>query len=496
MLPLPVRLGVLYDIKGQVTMRISRLRLAGLATLVVLTGGLCAVTALASAGPCPNEVPRAEARSTQLPQCRAYELVSPVYTADSGVGEFLGAAPDGEAAEFGSAGGFAGPGSSYGFNWYIGRRSHEGWETSWIGVPATLGGTTVGTTTSFDLAKQLIRVQFLTGEQAGSTGLFLSEDLAAAPALSFEGVPEYENIPHEGTRRGVEAPSDESPDFSHVVIHGNADSGGEYVLYELVGVGGPAPVLSTVSVDPEGKTIDGVVGSGEGRGGSMFHAISTDGSEVFFTNDASGLSYVRVKGETTLELGGLFQGASEDGSKVFLRGTGFTLYMDEIDSEPGHEPATKTVPISGEAVGLYVRSSDDGSHVYFISDGVLAENKNENKEEAEAGKWNLYVYDTVTEKTAFIAQGEPGGSLSGILDGVHVEAQVNGCPHASANPKNWVAKRAASSCSPPPRTLRPVTRAALRRCSSTTRVPADWPASRSAKTATRTTATTMRRARA
>jgi len=409
----------------------GRVLLAALAALALACATVLAGTAQALAAGCPNEALRAEARSTQLPQCRAYEMVSPVDTADSGVLAFKGAAPNGEAAEFVSSGGFAGIQFNSVFSTYIARRGSEGWGTSWVGVPGVLGGATTGTTTSFDLAKQLVRVRFLTGEQAGSTGLFLSENLAAAPAFSFGEVPGYPNIPHEGTKRGVEEQADESPDFSNVVVPGNHDVSGGHVLYELAGVGGPAPVLRTASVDPEGNTIDGVVGSGQGRGGSMFHAISNDGAEIFFSAwgryEVTGLSYVRVNGSKTLPLGGLFQGASENGAKVFLKGGAGELYMDEIAGEA----VTGQVPISQGASALYVRSSDDGAHVYFVSASVLpvlTTKKNENKEEPNAGEWNLYVYDTVTKETAFIARTLPGGSESAIESGVRVEAQVNGCP--------------------------------------------------------------------
>jgi hypothetical protein len=378
-----------------------------------------------------NEAVRSEANSTLLPQCRVYEMVSPVYTDGGGAPVFFGAAPDGEAAEFYSPGGFAGIQSDNVFNLYIARRGGEGWNTSSVGLPGTLRGARLGWTTSFDLTKQLARVQYLTGEKAGLAGLFFSSDLVAAPALSWVELPQYiEILPHEPGSPGIGGPVDESPDFSHVVFEGPRLKGYDREQYELAGVGGPAPVLTTVNVDPNGNTIRSVTRIGGAGVRILPHAVSNDGAEVFFTEEATGVSYVRVNGETasptTLELGGLFRGASEDGSKAFVSGAGGGLYMDVIDSEPGHVAVTRKVAVAPAGqTNTYLRSGDDGSHVYFTSTGVLAKNKNENKEKAEPRKENLYVYDTVTEKaekTAFIAQALPG-----VVNGGS-EAQVNGCP--------------------------------------------------------------------
>ncbi len=391
-------------------------------TLVCAVGLVGTTEAVAA---CPNEALRSEARSTQLPECRAYELVSPVDTADSGVLYFDGTAPDGEAAEFVSAGGFAGIGSEYALNHYIARRSTQGWVTSWVGVPAALRGLVSGMTSSFDLTKQVVRVQFLVGPQAGTTGLFFSQNLAEAPAFSFEELPEYGNIP-KFEERGIEQPADESPGFSHIVIPGFDFKNGEHELYELAGVGGPAPVLRTVSIEspPNKEAFNAELGNGEGRLESVFHAISNDGAEIFFTNKAtSGISYVRVNGAKTLALDGLFEGASGSGAKVFLKSAGGELFMDLIDSESGQETVTERVAIApaGDS-NTYLRSSDDGSHLYFLSTGVLAANENENDEKAEEGKENLYVYDTVTKEAAFIAQAVPGGNSG------EIEAQCSGCP--------------------------------------------------------------------
>jgi hypothetical protein len=386
-------------------------------------GVVLALAGVALAAECPNEALRAEARSTQLPECRAYEQVSPVETADSGVLFTDGAAPDGEAAEFVSAGGFAGIGSDYAFNHYIARRvSGTGWVTSWVGVPAALQGLVFGVTSSFDLTKQVVLLQFLSGAQAGTAGLFFSDNLVAAPDFAFTEIQEYHN------NAGVGQPVDESPDFAHIVFI--SKGGGHHELDELAGVGGPMPVFRVVTIEPPPgeRAFNGELGNGEAEQDSIFHAISNDGAEIFFTYEETGMSYVRVNAAKTLELGGLFQGASEDGAKVFLKSADGELYMDLIDSEPGHEAVSETVPFApaGQS-NTYLRSSDDGSHVYFDSTGVLTgEEKNENGEKAEEGKENLYVYDTLTKKAAFIAQALPGGEIAEN----HIEAQVNGCPSA------------------------------------------------------------------
>ena len=64
------------------------------------------------------------------------------------------------------------------------------------------------------------------------------------------------------------------------------------------------------------------------------------------------------------------------------------------------------VPAGTEVHGVHTASliavSNDGSHVYFVSDGVLASNANARSAVATPVKPNLYVFDTVTGTTTFI----------------------------------------------------------------------------------------------
>jgi hypothetical protein len=413
----------------------GRVLLAALAALALVCATALVGAAPALAAEClnekgeSNEALRAEARSTQLPQCRAYELVSPVYTADGGVQFFLGAAPGGEAAAFVSTGGFAGAQSSYGVNEYIARRVEKvGWQTSSVDYPATFGGSPGGAVISFDLTKRLVRFFDQTGEAPGTCGMLLSGDLPAAPALSYVELTDY---PSRGAPLGgeCETPLDQTPNFADVFFGSNNSLRGRSVR-EISGAGGPAEALRPVSV-VAGETIVATLGNGDGPGGTLFHAVSNDGAVIFF--NGSGVLYARVNGRTTspktLKLGAVvFRGASEDGSKVFFNGAGEELYMDVIDSKPGEATVTNKVLLTPGAPGSYLRSGDDGSHVYFDSQGVFAGNVNENREKAEAGKENLYVYEPDPEhpggyRTAFIAQARPGSDSRG-----DIEAQVNGCP--------------------------------------------------------------------
>ncbi|HEX5852064.1 MAG TPA: hypothetical protein VFY36_03115, partial [Solirubrobacteraceae bacterium] len=85
-----------------------------------------------------------------------------------------------------------------------------------------------------------------------------------------------------------------------------------------------------------------------------------------------------------------------------------------IASVPSATELTTTFPVHGagngipegtELHGVHPASvtaiSNDGSHVYFISDGVLAANANAQGATAIPVKPNLYAFDTTTEETTF-----------------------------------------------------------------------------------------------
>jgi hypothetical protein len=94
---------------------------------------------------CANEQLRAENNSLALPECRAYEQVSPSYKQSHGIIAGIGAiAPDGQSIITGSSGAFAGtaddptgPGGQFGYaNYAFDRSPTAGWQVTALDPPA------------------------------------------------------------------------------------------------------------------------------------------------------------------------------------------------------------------------------------------------------------------------------------------------------------------------------------------------------------------------
>jgi hypothetical protein len=209
--------------------------------------------------------------------------------------------------------------------------------------------------------------------------------------------------------------------------------------------------LSLVNVLPEGKVAPGatfggqgteVVPFGEGAGLDFTHAISADGSRIFWTRpEASiveyaplgrrsyptlelrpGPVYVRENGDSTVPVSegpAQFQTASLDGSDAFYTEAG-KLWRFDVEDEERIELAG----VTGGVVGVLGanETGPDGSYVYFVSTEALP-GENGDGGRPVAGQDNVYVYEpdaqTGGSRVAFVATlggGEAGdwGAGAGV----------------------------------------------------------------------------------
>lgn len=406
-----------------------------------------------SAAACTNE--SSPGFRAYLPDCRAYELVSPAYK--EGFPVFAeGISEDGSQLRVESLGSFSDPRniSSVGATYLIGR-SESGWESAPLDEPFS--------------AFPVYEIQGM------SSGFQSSLWFASAPGRSVRDVyldPPGGNLvligagAPPGAREGELNYIGASDDLRHVLLRDHSPAGKEEnrlwpgdttvkgqnrSLYEYEGTGNLEPRL--VGVSNEERIEDAaqkagkqhineaaslISNCGTSLGGTeerdAFNAVSTNGATVFFTAEACGGSptvnelYARIEGEKKVAISepskadcaacetfegepgkrssALFQGASRDGSRVFffseqelLPGAkGNSLYEYEFHpEEDGRKKNEKVLLVapelapSREEPGGVARVSDDGSHVYFVAEGVLTGANGEGKSPI-AGEPNMYVF--------------------------------------------------------------------------------------------------------
>jgi DNA-binding beta-propeller fold protein YncE len=194
-----------------------------------------------------------------------------------------------------------------------------------------------------------------------------------------------------GTQFGKQVtPIDATPDLSHEVIESEIPltpgSAAGHNLYEWSG--GELKLINVLPGEPAEPAKAAVLGVSSTM---VRNAISGDGSRVFwaaenhlYMRDTSREETIEIDGDGSEEGRAIFQGASADGSSVFftdeqdlLPGAGAShgkpdLYVCEITTTEGTLGCKLTdLTPSGDAVGLMIGSSEDGSSVYFVANGAL-----------------------------------------------------------------------------------------------------------------------------
>lgn len=401
-----------------------RMRLAArwmlMAAAALTVGWGAAGAAPASAEGCPNETFRA-GPSANLPDCRAYEQVSPVDK--NGLDIIFGngaIGPDGDSATYMSLGAFAGNQAGSFFAQYLSTRGPSGWSTEGISPPQA-PSTTLNSSQYQGFSSDLTHMVVQNGDPPvdgatpGTTNLY-RRDVDGSLRLVSLGEP--------SSQEGPPGFADASADYSHIVFDDanaltpNAPTNGVSKVYEWVNGN-----LSLLSVLPNGTPTDGVAG------GNVPNAMSTDGTRVYWTlgSGPPNAVYLNQAGSST-EItapqcvtnpscpsgsgSGTYWTASADGSKAFftsneqLTDDSSATAVDqgdmyEYDANTGmlaDLTVDRTDPNGADVLGV-VGASDDGSYVYFVAGGVLASG-------ATLGRPNLYVRHADT--TVFIATLDPG----------------------------------------------------------------------------------------
>ncbi|MGH2902208.1 MAG: fibronectin type III domain-containing protein [Solirubrobacteraceae bacterium] len=252
-----------------------------------------------------------------------------------------------------------------------------------------------------------------------------------------------------------------TPDLNYVVLRSPValkSNAGEFGLYEWADGN-----LRVIGVLPNDSMFHGepLLGHADEN---VRHAISNNGSRIIWSTSSNfGQLYLRdmTKGETIqldapqpkslpiTEEDPMFQTASADGEKIFftdrdklVSGSKASfqepeLYEFEVASGSGPLGGSLTDLTtatdhseSADVEGTIPGASDDGNYVYVVARGVLAQNENGEKEEAQQGAPNLYLirHGASGWTTTFIAVLSPDDERdwSSRLSGMTTRVSSNG----------------------------------------------------------------------
>jgi hypothetical protein len=340
-------------------------------------------------------------------------------------------APDGNTMAF--EGEPFGPNLASGANEYLSRREAGGWGTQSLSSPLFANGRNRGDgyeAFSKDLSRAVVfQTSPALSTQAPSLGeesypdLYLRDAAGNLSPLVTEAPPDREPFDFRIFYAAANAGTAISGALTHVAFEANdaltpaatnapaaVDGGpGAFNVYEWA-----EGELRLVNVAPDGTTTPGaVVGSGHllattsvPGAVAVDHAVSDDGSRIFWSNEVGGQLYVRINGEETKEVKdpGLFLAASPDGTDVLLNdGCLYSVEAEECETDLTLDESE----INQGGFQGTLGASQDLSRIYFVDTGTLTGPNGEGKEPNEGGPGedNLYVWDEGT--TSFIATLSP-----------------------------------------------------------------------------------------
>ncbi|MGN6815340.1 MAG: hypothetical protein ACTHK3_04565 [Solirubrobacterales bacterium] len=355
-----------------------------------------------------EECPNASYRfglSANLPDCRAYELVTPAQTnglkvidPNGGFGNWL-TPPRGEAAgervsyfTGGTLPGFDGNGIADGYRAQRGAGDHpaEGWKSSLFSptTAQTFSEPSLGGVAS----DQLYSTWAWISPPASSPGLPGGEYLSTPAGFEVLASGSLGADLH-ATRFYVGAAGAHVIFGSKAHLEPTAAPAGVKAIYDRAAGASSATVLS---IPPAGASAQ-VKGEFETKD-AVYAGVDEAGDSVAF--EVGGTLYLHRAGET-VEVAGApndFAGISEDGERIFYAANGngskpSALYACATEPGPCAGPGAHS-PSEIAAAGTFAYVSPDGSHAFFSSEEAIGEEENENGEEPEAGAHNLYAWDS------------------------------------------------------------------------------------------------------
>lgn len=371
----------------------------------------------------------------KLPDCRAYEMVSPLdkNNADIRIPVLIyprglnQSSVSGDGLTYSSTSAFADPQSTPYSSQYLAHRDLRlGWSSESIVPPRarTIPGITIPGENEYKaFSADLCQAWLHTftdppfGDPAGipnfrnlyrrdncAGGSYEAMTIVAPPHVTDYAV-EPQGASTDGSR-SIFITNDNLPnDLSGPSAPNNAN--GRAQLYEhIVGEGlrfaCVLPNGAATSLGCSAGTLNG--GIGEDRHGNLTNAISSAGDRIFWSASVMGFGpgeiYVRIDGTETVEVSSAgetisgtsssrFWHAADNGSAaIYTTGTqqngNADLYRFGVDGET-------TTPIAGGVYGL-MGASEDASRIYFASREVLG-GENSEGDEAQAGQPNLYLWE-------------------------------------------------------------------------------------------------------
>jgi hypothetical protein len=411
--------------------------LAALASIVVAALLVLPSSTLAAGdaneASCPPETEASPGFRAFLPDCRAYEMVTPPFKEGADQPDFRAVSSNGERVIFSSLSAFAGTesdpfnGGSNGGAVYQLVRSGSGWVASSITPPTSLspnsrlmGISSDGTRSLWEVVGSAKSVQSTQMDLREPDGSFVEVGQLTPPAAS-EGPPagtaggEIQDIGFAGA----------SANLSHVLFSirsrtyfwpgdttdaGLSGEGFGPSLYEYVGTGNTRPML--VGVDNDGELISdcGTELGSLGLLNDTYNAVSVNGETVFFTP----LGREVARGESC----GLDGLKAPEVDELYAR-------LNHVQTVSISEPSfsdcercrtgvtTEQEPATTEKRAIFQGASEDGSKAFFLTEQELF---------TEDTGMNLYEYDFDNpegNKVLRVSSGAPGyESLDPEVQGV------------------------------------------------------------------------------